>query len=138
MKAPSPILSPPRPRGLMFLPPILNASPIAPHFCISRCWWAATLLSLFSLVRPAIMVRIYIDGNQAIFRRVAIREDLQQASHGRILLTLAESFAQEKGCLHIWSDVAPDAVGFYERCGYKFVPSALLIGTSISMQKNLA
>jgi GNAT superfamily N-acetyltransferase len=79
-----------------------------------------------------------IKGNQAIFRRVAIREDLQRAGHGRALLTLAESFAKKKGCLQIWSDVAPDAVGFYERCGYTLVPSAPTIGTGISMQKNLA
>lgn len=84
------------------------------------------------------VIRVDINGNQAIFRRVAIREDLQRAGHGRVLLALAESFAQEKGCLHIWSDVAPDAVGFYERCGYTFVPPVLMIGTSISMQKNLA
>ena len=84
------------------------------------------------------VIRIDINGNQAIFRRVAIREDLQRAGHGRALLTLAESFAQEKGCLHIWSDVAPDAVGFYQRCGYTFVSSAPMTGTSISMRKNLA
>jgi GNAT superfamily N-acetyltransferase len=45
------------------------------------------------------VIRIDINGNQAIFRRFAIREDLQRAGHGRVLLTLAESFAQEKGCL---------------------------------------
>jgi GNAT superfamily N-acetyltransferase len=84
------------------------------------------------------VIRVDINGNQAMFRRVAIREDLQRAGHGRVLLTLAESFAQEKGCLHIRSDVAPDASGFYERCGYTFVPSVLVIGTTISMQKNLA
>src|SRR5215510_14502358 len=80
------------------------------------------------------VIRVDINGNRAIFRRVAIREDLQREGHGRILLILAESFAQEKGCLHIWSDVALDAVGFYERCGHTLVP---MKGTSISMQKKL-
>src|SRR5262245_5317187 len=70
------------------------------------------------------VIRIDINGNYAVFRRVAIREDLQRAGHGRLLLTLAEAFAQERGCLHILSDVAPDAAGFYERCGYTFVHSA--------------
>jgi len=84
------------------------------------------------------VIRVDIHGDRAIFRRVAIREDLQRAGHGRVLLTLAESFAQERGCLQIWSDVAPDAVGFYQRCGYMFVPSAPMAGTSISMQKSLA
>jgi len=79
-----------------------------------------------------------INGEQAIFRRVAVREDLQRSGHGRALLALAESFAQTKGCNHIWSNVAPDAVGFYERCGYTPVPSAPMIGTSVPMQKNLA
>ena len=84
------------------------------------------------------VIRVDINGDRGIFRRVAIREDLQRAGHGRVLLTLAESFAQERGCLQIWSDVARDVVGFYERCGYMFVPSAAMTGTSISMQKNLA
>ena len=84
------------------------------------------------------VIRVDINGKKAIFRRVAVREDLQRAGHGRMLLALAESFAQSKGCNHIWSNVAPDAVGFYERCGYTCVPSAPMTGTSISMQKNLA
>ena len=83
------------------------------------------------------VIRVDINGKQAIFRRVAIREDLQRAGHGGALLALAESFARTKGCDYIWSDVAPDAVGFYERCGYTIVPSATMIGTSISMRKNL-
>jgi len=84
------------------------------------------------------VIRVDVNGNQAIFRRVAICEDLQRVGHGRVLLTLAESFAQSKGCSQIWSDVAPDAVGFYERCGYTFVPSAPMVGANISMQKKLA
>jgi GNAT superfamily N-acetyltransferase len=84
------------------------------------------------------VIRVDINGEQAIFRRVAIHEDLQRAGHGRMLLALAESFARAKRCNRIWSDVAPDAVGFYERCGYTLVPSAPMIGTSIPMQKNLA
>jgi GNAT superfamily N-acetyltransferase len=84
------------------------------------------------------VIRVDINGEQAIFRRVAIREDLQRAGHGRALLALAESFALTMGCNHVWSDVAPDAVGFYERYGYTLVPSTSMTGTSISMQKNLA
>jgi GNAT superfamily N-acetyltransferase len=84
------------------------------------------------------VIRVDINGKQAIFRRVAVREDLQRAGHGRALLALAESFARTMGRHQIWSDVAPDAVGFYERCGYTLVPSTPMTGTSISMQKNLA
>ena len=83
-------------------------------------------------------IRVDIDGNQAIFRRIAIREDLQLAGHGRVLLALAESIAREKECSNVWSDVAADAVGFYERCGYTFVPWKPITRVSVSMQKNLA
>lgn len=83
------------------------------------------------------VIRVDIKDRQAMFRRVAIREDVQRKGHGKALLTLAESFAQTKGCTHIVSDVAPDAVGFYERCGYTLVPSTATVATSISMQKQL-
>jgi len=86
---------------------------------------------------PIGVIRVDINGTRAFFRRVAIREDLQRSGHGRVLLALAESFAREEGCNHIRSEVARDAVGFYERCGYTSVQSAPMTGTSISMQKNL-
>ncbi|HKA21568.1 MAG TPA: GNAT family N-acetyltransferase [Blastocatellia bacterium] len=85
---------------------------------------------------PIGVIRVDISGTQAIFRRVAIREDLQRSGHGRMLLALAESFAQSKGCNHISSEVAPDAVGFYQRCGYELVQGVAIAGTA-SMQKNL-
>jgi GNAT superfamily N-acetyltransferase len=87
---------------------------------------------------PIGVIRVDINGLQAIFRRVAIREDLQRAGHGRVLLALDESFAQSKGCNHILSYVAPDAVEFYQRFGYALVQDAPMTGTGISMQKNLA
>jgi GNAT superfamily N-acetyltransferase len=86
---------------------------------------------------PIGVIRVDINGNQAIFRRVAIREDLQRSGHGRALLAQAESFARTQGCNHIRSEVAHDAVGFYERCGYKVVQGALTMCTTISMEKNL-
>lgn len=84
------------------------------------------------------VIRIDIRGSQALFRRVAIREYLQRKGHGRKLLALAESFAERHGCDHIGSDVAPDAVGFYERCGYTLVSVTSELGDSIPMQKKLA
>lgn len=87
---------------------------------------------------PIGVIRVDINDKQAIFRRVAVREDLQRVGHGRMLLAMAESFARSKGCNHILSNVAPDATGFYERCGYTVAPSASMTGTSISMHKNLA
>lgn len=84
------------------------------------------------------VIRVDIEDKQAMFRRVAIREDVQRKGHGKALLALAESFAQTKGCIHSRSEVAPDAVGFYERCGYTPVPFIATTATSIPMQKQLA
>ena len=86
---------------------------------------------------PIGVIRVDINGSQAIFRRVAIREDLQRAGHGRVLLALAEAFVRAHGCNHIFSSVAADAVDFYERCGFAPVQNAM-IGTGVSMQKDLA
>jgi GNAT superfamily N-acetyltransferase len=64
------------------------------------------------------VIRIDVDGELAIFRRVAIREDVQRSGHGRAMLSLAEEFALGKECTIIKSYVNPEAVGFYERCGF--------------------
>ena len=64
------------------------------------------------------VVRIDVDESVAWLRRVAIREDFRSLGHGRVLLQLAEAFAQAHGCNEIRSNAAVEAVGFYERCGY--------------------
>jgi GNAT superfamily N-acetyltransferase len=68
--------------------------------------------------KPIGVVRIDIDGPQAVLRRVAICEDAQRRGHGRALVALAEHFAGGHGCRRLASHVAPDAVGFYEKCGF--------------------
>jgi GNAT superfamily N-acetyltransferase len=68
--------------------------------------------------RTSGVIRVDVIDRVAWFRRVAIREDLQRRGHGRALLSLAESFARDQGCHEVRSNVAPDAVDFYERCGY--------------------
>ena len=67
---------------------------------------------------PIGVVRIDVDAITAICRRVAIRPDVQRLGHGRVLLSLVQQFARDKGCGLLASYVAPDAVGFYERCGF--------------------
>jgi GNAT superfamily N-acetyltransferase len=67
---------------------------------------------------PIGVVRIDIDAATAIFRRVAVRSDVQRLGHGRVLLILAQRFAQECGCVRLVSYVAADAVEFYQRCGF--------------------
>ena len=64
------------------------------------------------------VVRVDVAGETAYFRRVAIREDVQRRGHGRKLLTLAEEFARESGCVRARSDVDPQATGFYREAGY--------------------
>lgn len=68
------------------------------------------------------VVRIDVAGTTAYLRRVAIDEPYQRRGLGRILLALAEAFAQTHGARRIESAVAVDAVPFYDKCGYR--PSA--------------
>ena len=67
---------------------------------------------------PIGVVRIDIDATTAIFRRVAVRSDVQRLGHGRAMLMLAQRFAQVSGCVRLVSHVAIDAVEFYQRCGF--------------------
>ena len=83
------------------------------------------------------VVRIDIEGTQAILRRVAIRDDIQRTGHGRAMLALSETFARDHGCDHLYSFVAPDAVGFYERCGFKRDLSRPEIPDHVPMRKDL-
>ena len=64
------------------------------------------------------VVRVDVCEHVAWLRRVAIREDYQRNHHGRVLLLLAESFARAQGCTEVRTNAAPDAMAFYERCGY--------------------
>jgi GNAT superfamily N-acetyltransferase len=65
------------------------------------------------------VIRIDVEDAVAIFRRVAIREDLQRRGYGRQLLQAAERFAAEYGCIRVVSHVDQGAVAFYERCGFR-------------------
>jgi len=85
------------------------------------------------------VIRVDIDDARvAIFRRVAIRQELQRRGHGRILLSLAEKFASERGCDSIQSFVDKDAVGFYEKCGYAKHDPAPRNSKSVLMSRKLA
>ena len=74
---------------------------------------------LMYLGAPVGTIRIDIDTTMACFRRVAIRADVQGLGHGRVLLSLAQRFAIDHDCLQLASFVAPDAVGFYQSCGFE-------------------
>ena len=86
---------------------------------------------------PIGVIRIDLQPGLAWFRRVAVREELQRAGHGRVLLGLAEAFAQSEGCNEVRSNVAADAVGFYERCGYSRDSLSEAKSDSVPMKKEL-
>jgi GNAT superfamily N-acetyltransferase len=83
------------------------------------------------------VIRVDIDGQIAIFRRVAIREDVQYRGHGKVMLSLAEEFARGKGCNLVKSYVNPEAVGFYERCGFSYDVSIAADAKHVLMCKKL-
>ena len=83
------------------------------------------------------VLRIDVVGRVAWLRRVAIREDLQRQGHGRVLLRLAEAFANAQGCDEMRSNAAVEAVEFYERCGYVRDLSAPAPLNAVSVRKSL-
>ena len=87
---------------------------------------------------PIGVIRVDVRDQVAWFRRVAVRQDLQRAGHGRRLLNLAETFARKKNCTEARSNVAVDAVEFYQRCGYSIDLATVSEARSILMFKRLA
>jgi GNAT superfamily N-acetyltransferase len=55
------------------------------------------------------------------FRRGAILKEAQRRGYGRALMSPAERFASRHGRTRFIADVATDAVGFWERIGYRQV-----------------
>ena len=82
------------------------------------------------------VVRIDLADDVAYLRRVAIDEPWQRQGLGRALLALAESFAREQGARRVESSVASDAVGFYDKCGYRVLSLSSLDGP-VHMRKDL-
>ena len=83
------------------------------------------------------VLRIDVVGQVAWLRRVAIREELQRAGHGRVLVRLAEAFARARGCDEMRSNAAVEAVEFYERCGYTRDLSVQSPVNSVRVRKSL-
>jgi GNAT superfamily N-acetyltransferase len=87
---------------------------------------------------PVGVIRVDVDGDRAIFRRVAIHEDEQRRGHGRALLEAAEAFARAHGCTRVESHVDAGAVRFYERCGFRAAaPAPTDAGGTVFMTKPL-
>ena len=83
------------------------------------------------------VVRVDVSGRTAILRRVAIRDDLHRRGHGRARLALIAAFASAKACDRLYSFVAPDAVGFYLKCGFTRDPNGVSDAQYVPMQKSL-
>ena len=84
---------------------------------------------------PIGAIRVDVDGPLAIFRRVAIREDVQRHGHGKVMLSLAEDFALDKGCSLVRSYVDAGAVGFYKSCGFNYDTSTAADEKHVPMYK---
>ena len=84
------------------------------------------------------VVRIDVARPRAILRRVAVREDVQRKGHGRALLTLAEQFARTQECTDLSASVDPDAVAFYEKCGFTIIGTGALAGHATQMAKSIS
>jgi GNAT superfamily N-acetyltransferase len=84
---------------------------------------------------PIGVIRIDINGQTAIFRRIAIRDDVQRCGHGKVMLSLAEDFARGQECNFVKSYVNPEAVGFYERCGFNHDDSTAVDEKHVPMYK---
>jgi GNAT superfamily N-acetyltransferase len=81
------------------------------------------------------VIRIDLAPPEALFRRVAVREDQQRRGLGTILLRLAEQFALEHGCGNLASHVDRAAVPFYAKCGFSVADSGEPAASTILMSK---
>jgi N-acetylglutamate synthase-like GNAT family acetyltransferase len=56
---------------------------------------------------------------RGVVRLVAIAADVQRQGHGRVLSTLVEDYARRLGLKSLLVNAAPDAVGYYEKMGWR-------------------
>jgi len=67
----------------------------------------------------AMRIDIVAAARFAIMRTVAVATHRQRRGYGRIMLSLAEGYALQNGSTATVVFAAPDAVGFYTKCGYE-------------------
>jgi len=82
-------------------------------------------------------IRVDVHDDVAVFRRVAVRDDVQRRGYGRRMLELAAQFAEQHACTRIDSHVDGDAVGFYRRCGFELVDDTSERGATVLMTKSI-
>ena len=68
---------------------------------------------------PLGTARLDLRAEDAVIRLVAIAPQCQRQGHGRALDRLLGEQAAAQGLRQLWVNAAPDAVLFYERCGWQ-------------------
>jgi GNAT superfamily N-acetyltransferase len=66
----------------------------------------------------AMRIDMVAAGRFAIMRTVAVATNHQGRGYGRIMLSLAEAYALKNGATATVVFAAPEAIGFYTKCGY--------------------
>ena len=87
----------------------------------------------------AMRIDIVATSTFAIMRTVAVTTNHQRCGYGRIMLSLAEEYALQNASTAAVVFAAPDAVGFYAKCGYEphtWDPNGAF-GTGVQMRKVL-
>jgi N-acetylglutamate synthase-like GNAT family acetyltransferase len=79
---------------------------------------------------------------RGVVRLVAVAADLQRRGHGRVLSALVDAYAHRLGLTTLLVNAAPEAIGYYEKMGWKRYAwdATELIGIaadSIQMRKGL-
>ncbi|WP_420962124.1 GNAT family N-acetyltransferase [Brucella sp. IR073] len=92
--------------------------------------------------RPIGVVRLDYRGEVATVRLVAITAEEQGRGHGRMLEALVTDAAKRRGVRILQVNAAPDAVGYYEKTGWRrasWDPSELrgIAANCIQMTKHL-
>lgn len=71
--------------------------------------------------RPIGITRLDLRGDSAVVRLVAITAAEQRRGHGRALSQLIDAEARQRGVRTLLVNAAQDAVGFYEKTGWRQV-----------------
>ncbi|WP_436101406.1 GNAT family N-acetyltransferase [Pararhizobium sp. LjRoot238] len=82
------------------------------------------------------VVRIDIRNRVAFIRRAAVAQAQQRSGYGLQMMKLAEDFCRHRSVATLSAAVAPDAVEFYRRCGFK-VAREQTSAKSIRMAKDI-
>ena len=79
---------------------------------------------------PVAVGRVHLNmPSQAQIRYMGVADEWQGQGLGRLLLQGLEAVARERGATEVVLNARENAVGFYERCGYRVIaPAHLLFG----------